>query len=75
MVDIKLGKIPDRTPVKLTIQLLPDLIAALQDYADAYEASYGKTEMVADMVPAMLVAFLDSDREFMKARRTGRTSP
>lgn len=30
MVELKLGKLPDRTPVKLTITITPDLQARLQ---------------------------------------------
>ncbi len=69
MPDLKLPKIPDRTPVKMTIQLLPDLADALQQYAAAYEQSYGKAETVAELIPFMLAAFLDSDRAFARARR------
>lgn len=70
MADLKLGRIPDRKPVKLTIEILPDLEQALADYAGAYEAAYGKRENPADLVPFMLMAFLESDREFAKVRRT-----
>lgn len=33
MANLKLGKLPDRTPAKLTISITPDLQAALQAYA------------------------------------------
>ena len=69
MAELKLGKLPDRNPVKLTITLSPDLHAALTDYASVYEAAYGAREAVVDLVPAMLAAFLESDRGFAKARR------
>lgn len=39
MADLKLTKLPDRTPVKLTISVLPDLAKALEDYAAIYEAT------------------------------------
>lgn len=68
MVDIKLGKLPDRTPVKLTIHLLPDLEALLKDYAAAYEAAYGSRERVADLIPFMLASFLEADRGFHRTR-------
>jgi hypothetical protein len=68
MVDIKLGKLPDRTPVKLTIHLLPDLEALLKDYAAAYEAAYGSRESVADLIPFMLASFLEADRGFHRTR-------
>ena len=66
MADLKLGKLSDRTPVKLTIT--PDLQAALQAYAAIYTATYGVEESVSDLVPAMLATFLDSDRAFMRER-------
>lgn len=69
MPDLKLPKIPDRTPVKMTIQLLPDLADALQQYAAAYEQAYGKAETVAELIPFMLAAFLESDRAFARAKR------
>ena len=68
MADIKLAKLPDRTPVKLTIALMPDLHARLTAYADAYREAYGLEEPVAELVPAMLAAFLDSDRAFARGR-------
>jgi hypothetical protein len=68
MVDLKLARIPDRTPVKLTITVLPDLHQALQDYARIYAETYGRDEPVSELVPAILSAFLDSDRAFAKAR-------
>lgn len=69
MPDLKLPKIPDRTPVKMTIQLLPDLADALQQYAAAYEQAYGKAETVTELIPFMLAAFLESDRAFARAKR------
>ncbi len=40
------GPFPDRTPVKMTIRLLPELAEALGAYAAAYEQAYGKAEPV-----------------------------
>lgn len=68
MPDLKLAKLPDRTPVKLIIQILPDLSEALTAYAGAYEAAYGKAEAVSDLIPYMLWAFLESDRGFARVR-------
>lgn len=68
MVDLKLPKLPDRAPVKLTISVPPDLKRALDDYATAYEAAYGQSENVADLIPYMLQAFLESDRGFARSR-------
>lgn len=69
MADIKLGRLPDRTPVKLTISVTPDLHQALIDYAALYAQSYGRDEPITELIPAMLRAFIDSDRAF--GRRAG----
>ena len=70
MVDLKLGKLPDRTPVKLSTTVTPDLQAALQDYAAVYAETYGAEEPVTELIPAMLAAFLESDRSFVRGRDT-----
>lgn len=71
MADLKLPKLPDRTPVKLAITITPDLHQGLQDYAGLYAAAYGRDEPVAELIPAMLAAFLTSDRGFARARQKG----
>lgn len=68
---IKLGRLPDRTPVKITILVSPELNRDLADYAEAYAVAYGEAESVADLVPAILAAFLKSDRAFTRRRRSG----
>ncbi|WP_242129288.1 DUF2274 domain-containing protein [Sphingobium sp. Sx8-8] len=76
MVDLRLGKLPDRTPVKLAITITPDLQSALNDYGALYAQVYGREEPVTELIPAMLAAFLESDRGFAKARddaKRGRT--
>ena len=73
MTKIRLEQLPDRTPVKLTISISPDLHRALRDYAEAYTQVYGTSEDITDLVPAMLCAFLDSDRAFMRARKAARS--
>lgn len=70
MPDLKLPRLPDRTPVKLTIAILPELHQALLDYAALYAEAYGRKEPVAELVPAMLTAFLESDRVYAKARQS-----
>jgi hypothetical protein len=68
---MKLSKLPDRTPVKLGVTLMPGLAARLRDYAEYYAEVYGVREEVVDLVPFMLTAFLDGDVEFRKAIRAG----
>lgn len=67
---LKLAKLPDRTPVRVTVTLAPDLHRALRDYAALYRAEYGDGETVADLIPYMLASFLDGDRAFAKARKS-----
>lgn len=69
MSEIKLPKLPDRTPVKLIITLGADLNQALKDYADLYEKAYGSAESVSDLVPYILEAFLAADKSFIRATR------
>ena len=69
-MNLRLSKLPDRTPVKITITVSPDLNQALLDYAEIYRRSYnGQKERVTDLIPYMLDAFIQSDRAFAKARR------
>lgn len=71
MTNLKLAKLPDRTPAKITITVSADLNQALCDYQKLYAATYGASEKIADLIPFMLEAFLDSDRAFAKARKEG----
>lgn len=71
MVELKLARLPERTPVKITFSASPELDLALRQYAGLYRAAYGQAEAVADLIPFMLEAFLESDRGFVKARKEG----
>lgn len=66
MTDLKLAQLPDRNLVKLSIAVLPDLHQALAEYAALYARTYGREEPVAELIPAMLGAFLESDRAFAR---------
>lgn len=68
MSTIKLGKLPDKTPVKLAIMVSPDLHLGLQQYAKVYAAAYGDEVQIPELIPAMLMAFLDADRGFQRLR-------
>ena len=69
MASIKLARLADRTPTKMAITLAPELAEALHDYGDYYARSYGKAEPLTELIPAILGAFLDSDREFARIRK------
>ena len=69
MTGLRLRKLPDRTPVKLTVSVSPELHQALRDYAALYGEVYGQTEPLAELIPAMLANFLDADKAFARRRR------
>jgi hypothetical protein len=70
MPSLKLPQLPDRTPVKFTIVVPPQLAERLAAYADAYEAAYSKRESIEDLIPFMLDSFLASDRSFNRSRKS-----
>ena len=72
MADLKLPKLPDRTPVKLTFAVLPELNRRLAEYAELYAQTYDSKEPLAELIPAMLTSFLDSDRAFVRAQSSKR---
>ena len=69
MTALKLGRLPDRTPRKLAITLPPKLMAELEAYADVYRRAYGEEVTPAELVPFMLQRFMETDRDFQKARK------
>jgi len=71
---LRLAKLPDRTPVKITMTVSPELNRMLQDYAAFYAKSYGSEETIAELCPFMLQAFMEADRGFQKARKNAETS-
>ena len=68
-MSLRIGQIPDQTPIKLTIAVDPDLHETLVDYARIYAQEYGKTEKVETLAPVMLAAFLQGDSAFKRARK------
>lgn len=72
MAELRLARLPERTPVKITISVSPELSAAIADYAELYLETYGDAEPVHELIPAMLASFLDSDRAFARWRREQR---
>jgi len=68
MAEIKLAKLPDRTPVKLALLLSPQLHQDLLSYQSAYALAYGREEPICELATAMLAAFLASDRTFVRSR-------
>ena len=74
MANLKLARLPDRTPVKMTITISPELNKSLSQYADDYNKAYGNAEPEQPnaLVPYILQSFLDSDRAFVRAQKERR---
>ena len=68
-MSLKLEKLPDRDPVKITFTASPELKSALNDYAELYRCAYGQKEPVADLIPFMLEAFMNADQGFRRSRK------
>jgi hypothetical protein len=71
MAKLKLGRIEDDKPVRLTIELPAAIHRDLVAYAEALarEAAQGAVEP-AKLIAPMLARFMATDRAFAKLRRT-----
>ena len=66
---LRLERLPDRTPVRMSLSVDPELASALSDYAEIYRQTYGAEEKPEALIPAMIESFLASDAGFKRARR------
>lgn len=66
---LRIAKLPNLKPVKLTVSLEPEVHQMLEDYARIYGDSYGETVKPADLVPSMVSGFLATDNGFKRARK------
>jgi hypothetical protein len=68
--ELKIGPLKDKRPVKLSIDVDPDLLDDLKDYASIYERAYGQRADVKALIPSMLRALMDGDAGFKRARKS-----
>ena len=66
---LRIGKLPDLTPVKLTVSLDREVHQMLEDYARIYSESYGEVVKPSELIPSMIAGFLASDNGFKRARK------
>ena len=66
---LRIAKLPDLTPVKMTVSLEPELHKTLEDYARIYSDNYCETVKPAELVPSMIAGFLATDNGFKRARK------
>jgi hypothetical protein len=75
MAKLKLGKIPDHKPVRLTIELPAAIHSDLVAYANALGRETGQSAVEpAKLIGPMLARFMATDRVFAKLRRATFTS-
>ena len=66
---LKLAQIIERVPVRHVIFVPHELDQALREYAAAYAETYGSAKPIAELIPAMLTGFIESDRAFARWKR------
>ena len=66
---LKIARLKDMTPTKLSINVTPDLKTDLETYTRLYERAYGDKQDTTALIPLMLEAFLAADSGFKKAKR------
>lgn len=74
-MSLRIGAIPERKAVRITLSLPPDLHAALADYAAIHAAEFGRKTPVNDLAILMIERFLHSDAAFRRARKSLRQTP
>lgn len=75
MTRLKLGRIPDERPVKLTIEVPAPLHRKLIAYGEALAREMGETDPIppAKVASPMIAGYIDSDKEFTKLWRSRET--
>ncbi|KIZ48098.1 MULTISPECIES: DUF2274 domain-containing protein [Rhodopseudomonas] len=67
---LKLSSVPDDKPVKLTVELAPDVHRDLLDYAAVMARETGQaTPEPAKLIAPMLQRFMATDRAFARLRK------
>lgn len=76
MTRLKLGRIPDERPVKLTIEVPAPLHRKLIAYGEALAREMGETDPIppAKVAPPMIAGYIESDKEFARLWRSRETS-
>lgn len=69
-MSLKIGPVPDRAPVKVSLVLPPEAHDALLDYAALHARTFGRESAPAELAALMIDRFLKSDRAFQRARKS-----
>jgi hypothetical protein len=73
MSGLRLGRIEDEKPVKVTVELSGQTFRALSEYARLHAEENGLSEALPPerLIGPMIVRFMSADRGFAKRRRSG----
>ncbi|MCR5880203.1 DUF2274 domain-containing protein [Phenylobacterium sp. J367] len=71
MAKLKLAELQDDTPVKLTVELPGAVHRDLVAYSEALAAQGGRPLEPAKLIVPMLARFMNTDRAFTRAKRSG----
>jgi len=69
-MSLKIGAIPERKSVRITLSLPPDIHAMLADYAVIHAKEFGKNTPASELAVLMIERFLNSDTAFRRARKS-----
>ena len=68
-MSLKIGPVANRSPVKISIVLAPNIHDALADYARLHAQEFGRDIKLPDLAALMIERFLQSDAGFRRARK------
>lgn len=63
---LRLGALPNNEVVRMTLALPAPLKAQLDTYAELHSNQHGKAVDAQALIPRILEAFLEKDREFQR---------
>lgn len=69
MTQLKLGPLPDKSTVRMTITIPTTLKAQLDRYAALHSKNFGAEVDATTLVPLMLAMFLTRDKAFQRSLR------
>lgn len=67
---LRIAKLTDMKPTKLTLTIDAGLQSGLRDYAKIYAETYGESASIEQLAPVMLQSFLNRDAAFKRARKS-----
>ncbi len=70
MTKLRLTEIPNPKPIKLTVELSPEVFRDLSDYAEILSRASDNKHEPIQLVSPMLEKFMHGDRAFRRLRKS-----